>query len=554
MFPVITISPETIAHMDAIAADESAYQRDVLQARNYDAGVQFVQLTDRLRQFLGGDTGNTSEDFNRLRVNVTKIVTASVVERLLVSGFDSNEIGVAMPVLDDTGAPKTDAAGSALMQTVKPIAGWAWEIWQANRMDAKQKRVHYAACRDSEAFVIVDWDTANNRPRFTPHERYIDQSLASESFADVGEGCRAFYRNDDPDQDLLYVTKRWTEVFYTGDLRQQRERLTIYFPDRILKYTGYVGAWAPTWDADVRIGAGGFDVVVDGMVVGHTADSAQAQALAQQLIDSGALPWPIAWLDAAGQPLGIPVAHFRSSAGMEAKEAWPCQNAINYLSVLELTSADMTAFRILVAIGWEPIVGGSKTPANPAGTPLTIAPGTWVGTSNKDGKVQDIPPADIGPISDLIDAWIFRCAMVTETPVTRFITTKQVAAEGTLKQQDGPLINRVRDRQGELGNAWEDALSIARRLANRFGGAALDEGVLLYTKWEPAEVRDEGAELANGAKKQSLGVPQSQIWAELGYSQEKIAAWEATAQAEKAAERAAMAQRPVAAGGVANGA
>lgn len=494
------INPETIAFLASLATDEADYQADILQARKYHDGEQFVALTERLREFLGGDTTNTSADHDRLRINVTRIVTTAVVERLIVSGFDSNEQGIAQPILDETGAIKTDAEGNDLTETVKPLASWAWQIWQANRMDAKQKRVHEACCRDGEAFVIVDWDNAEMRPRFTPHVRYIDQSVGTGSAADVGEGCKAFYRNDDPDQDLLYVTKRWTETTFdsTGH-RVQRNRLTIYYPDKIEKYQGFTGSWQP-------------------------------------IMDEGDAGWPIQWQDSAGLPLGIPVAHFMSSAGMEAREAWPAQNAINYLAVLELTAADMTAFRILVALGWEP--------KDAEGNPLTIAPGQWVGTTKTDAKVQDIPPADIAPISNLIEGWVLRAAMMTDTPISRFITTKQISAEGTQKQQDGPLVNKVRGRQGELGNAWEDALSIARRLANTFGGAVLDEVAQFYTQWEPAETRDEDAELARAGKKQALGIPQAKIWAELGYSQEEIADWQAQAEARRQEEMEVAAKSP----------
>lgn len=510
MLPRLTIpSPETLAFLSSLAADESEFQADVLQARKYHDGEQFVALTERLRQFLGGNTSDTSVDHKRLRINVTRIVTTAVTERLIVSGFDSNEQGIAQPILDETGAEKTDpATGAALAETIKPAASWAWQVWQANRMDAKQKRVHEATCRDSEAFVIVDWDNEAARPRFTPHVRFIDQSVGTGSSADVGEGCRAFYRNDDPDQDLLYVTKRWTEVLIQDGRRVQRQRLTIYWPDRIEKFQGFTGAWQP-------------------------------------VMDEGDASWPIDWRDSAGLPLGIPVAHFISSAGMEAREAWPAQNAINYLAVLELTAADMTAFRILVAIGWEP------TDAD--GNPLTISPGTWVGTTKADGKVQDIPPADISGISNLIEGWILRAAMMTDTPISRFITTKQVSAEGTQKQSDTPLVNKIRNRQGELGNGWENVLKIAIRLANTFGGAGFDDSILLYTKWEPAEVRDRDAEIARAQKLLALGVPFRQVAIELGYDAALVDEWVAQKEAQRQEEMALAAKQPTPTGGGGNG-
>lgn len=508
MLPRI-VSPERIAFLASLAADEEALQRDIVQAREYHDGIQFVKLTERLREFLGGtDVGiltSDSEDYRRLRVNVTRIVTTAVTERLLVSGFDTNEIGVAEPVLDETGEAKTDPlTDQPMTSAVKPVAAWAWELWQANRMDGKQRRVHEACCRDGEAFVIVDWDNNEQRARFTPHVRYIDQSVTYGSSADVGEGCKAFYRNDDPDQDLLYVTKRWTEVTFPNGTRQQRNRLTVYYPDRIEKYTGFTGGWQP-------------------------------------IMDEGDAGWPIRWVDGAGQPLGIPVAHFRSTAGMEAREAWPAQNAINYLSVLELATADATAFRILIALGWQPV--------DSDGNPLPIEPGKWLGTTNKDGKVEVIEPADISGISNLIEGWIFRAAMTTDTPVTRFLTTKQVAAEGTQKQQDGPLVNKVRGRQGDIGDGWEGVMTIARRLANTFGAAGLDEAARFYTKWENAEVRDRDKEIDRAQKLLTIGVPFRQVAIELGYDAAQVDEWDAQKEARRQEEMEAAQQTAPPVGG-----
>ena len=484
MLPPIVTSPETLARMASLVNDESEYQRDIVQARDYHDGRQFVKLTERMREYLGGDTGDALHDHNRLRVNVTRIVTTAVVERLIVNNFDSDETGVAIA--------QPDALGSAQPAIVKPVADWAWKVWRANKMDAKQRRVHEATVRDSESFVIVDWYAA--RPRFTPHVRYVDQSLVYGSSADVGEGCKAFYQNDDPDQLLLYVTKRWTEISYDGTQRKERQRLTMYFPDRIAKFVGYPGAWTPIMDAsDVQ--------------------------------------WPIAWLDKAGAPLGIPIVHF-TSQDMEAREAWPAQNAINYLCTAELAAADMTAYQILIALGWEPV--------DADGNSLPIAPGAWLGTTkgtDKGADVRVIPPADISPISNLVEGWIFRAAMATDTPVSRFLTSKAVAAEGTQKQQEAPLISKIRNRQGEIGNGWEACMDIARRLQNTFGTEPVDEAVAIYTGWASADARDEDAEIARAQKLIALGIPFTEVATNtLAYDMAKVTAWDADRKAAKAQE------------------
>ena len=154
---IIPVSPETIAFLSAETDDEAGYQEDIQQARDYDEGKQFVALTERLREFLGGDTANDAEDYKRLRLNICRIILAAVTDRLIVNGFDTDEALREMPAIDER--------GQAMTKLVKPVAAWAWDVWQRNRMDAKQRRVHTAALRDSEAFVIIDWDNTTGRPQ-----------------------------------------------------------------------------------------------------------------------------------------------------------------------------------------------------------------------------------------------------------------------------------------------------------------------------------------------------------------------------------------------------
>lgn len=362
-------------------------------------------------------------------------------------------------------------------------------------MDATQRRVHEMALRDSESFVIVDWDNTKKRARFTPHQRFVDGTLDGDN-----EGCQAFYRNDDPDQDLLFVTKRWTEVMHLpSGTRNTRQRLTVYLPNEIRKYAGFPGAWKETIDADTE-------------------------------------PWPIPWVGKNGLPLGIPVAHFRSSAGMEAREAWPIQNAINKAFVDLMEESDKSAFRIMLAFGWEPIVAGSKTAANPGGTPLAIAAGSWIGTANKDARAEAVPGGDLSQFLNLIDSLIFKAAMVTDTPTARFVTTKQVSAEGSQKQGDAPLINKARARQNELGDAWERAFELGARLENTFGVGGLDETVQLISVWQPLEARDALQDLAEAVQRKALGMPIRLVARGLDLSQEDIALWE-----QEAEQRAATA-------------
>lgn len=479
---------------DRMSSDTS-YAKDLQQQRDYWAGKQFIQLTDRMRQYLGGATSMTSEDFKRLRLNIFVTVINAVVERLIVSRITTDEQGSTAPLKDDKGQVVLDAQGQPAAGTVKPVAEWASLVWRKNRMDARQRRIYEATLRDSESFVLVTWDDAAQIPRFIPHPRLI----ASAQTTDGDDfGCVAFYQNDDVEQPLEYVIKRWQQLSYAGGARQVTQRLTIYYPDRIEKYAGLEGAWTATTDPG----------------------------------DPG---WPIAWIDPkTEQPLGIPIVHVRSTAGFEAGEAIGPQNAVNKTIIDLLAAEDLTAFRIMIALGWKPV--------DADGNPLPIDPGTWVGTEKQNASAVVVPGADLSNISEQVYNWIQWAAMVTDTPVARFITSKQLAAEGTQKQQDGPLLNKARMRQSELGNAIEDLFAVARRLHNAFWTApALDTEAEITAMWEPLESRDEDAELARAdIKINKLGIPEAEVWAELGYSEAKIAQWQAQAEQRR---QAAMQQQ-----------
>jgi hypothetical protein len=349
-------------------------------------------------------------------------------------------------------------------------------------MDAGQRSVHAGAVLDGEHFVIVDWDATAKRIRFYPHPRYTDPSVEGSGF-----GCKAHYPDGDPSQEMEFASKRWTETMVDeAKQRQTLQRMTLYYPDRIEKYVmGKGGEWA------------------------QFAEDGQA--------------WPVRWVDGTSAPLGIPVVHFRNPAlRSELWNAFYVQDAINKTALDLLAAGDTAGFRILFAHGWIPTTDG-KEAASDGKNLLRIAPGQIIGSAAADAGLDALEPTDLSKLEDVLNGWIMRLAQVTGTPVSRFQMTKQVAAEGTLKQQESKLIAKIEDRQVTFGNAWEDCLGMARRMANTFGAAGLDEEAQIESQWNPAAVRDETAELERIAlKREKLQVPLFQVWSEAGYSQEQI--------------------------------
>jgi hypothetical protein len=433
-----------LAYASWLADEELDRQRHIVRYREYYDGVQASFLTDRLREFL--NIAGFDEDF---RMNVCRAVVSAVTERLIVANFG---------VTDET------------------LADWSnKQVWQANRMDARQGNVHEGVVRDGEYFVIIDKPAIDAPARFTPQQRYTDPQVDGD-----GQGCKAHYPDDDPDQPIQFASKRWTEALGEGKTRQ---RMTLYYPDRIEKYQIIAGAPAPF--ADEEGGA-----------------------------------WPIAWMGKFG-PLGIPVIHFRQPGlRSEISDAVYMQNAINKTLTDLLATSDLFAFPIPFWKGFIPTTDGAALKADSSNA-LKVRPGTSVATTRDANLVgvDTVPGQDPTPIVNMLGQLVMWLSVVTDTPTSRFQFTGQIAAEGTLKQQNETLLTKVRNRQTLFGNSWEDCMAMARRLDNTFGNAGLDETLPFSANWVTTQPRDD---LDFTSKKNDLEMPIQWLWKEAGYMQEEI--------------------------------
>jgi hypothetical protein len=405
--PAPAINQAELAFAQFSAAAELARQNEVSKARRYYEGDQVTFLTPRLRQFLdvGADT--------LFRLNVCKTVITAATERMTVEGFDCSDVATAK---------------------------WALALWNEARLDAKQGDIHEGALRDGEYFIIVDWDAAEGRPRFTPHQRFTDPQGARGD----GEGCKATYANDDPNQPLLFVSKRWTETLAVHGKNETRQRVTLYFPDRVEKYMHDGKQWAP--------------------------------------LKAPGEEWPMPWLDEAGEPLGIAAIHYcNKGMASEIENAIPLQDAMNKTLIDVLGAADMTGFAILFAAGFIPTTDSQPMNASQSNA-LDLQPGMTVATSQKDGKLTAINAADPTHLLKVLDALLLYLAIATDTPVQRFQMGGQRVRAETLQEEENPLLAKIEERETRFGDAWEDAFDLARRLTN----LALARG-MESSLWPPEE-------------------------------------------------------------------
>lgn len=347
-----------------------------------------------------------------------------------------------------------------------------WEWWQAARMDSTQGDVHTATVRDGDAYVITEWNNDAQRPMFTLELAY-----------DGSEGVKMHYSGDRRGLPVC-ASKRWQirddDIKNAGYVR----RMNVYFPDRIEKYVSdqraFEGAWTPYRD-------GG--------------------------------EWPVWWTTTgteAGEPLGIPVVHFKHKASgynyglSRLDDVVPLQNAVNKVLLDILGSADTDAFPILYTFGDD---FGS----------LTLGPGAHIYSEKADASIGRLGGGDLSQLLAAYSMLVMEIARTSNTPLSRFQISGQVSAEGTLKQQEAALIEEAETLQIALGNAWEDVLLMGRKLHNAFGPGGMDETQLISTQWKPAAARDETTMMQRGLLLKEADVPHVIVWRRMGLTDEEIA-------------------------------
>lgn len=356
-----------------------------------------------------------------------------------------------------------------------------WNWWEANKMDAQQGIVHTSANRDGDTYEIVEWDNENKRPTFT-HE------LACTG----GEGVKVHYSKEKRGV-IESASKRW--VVEQGNNAGKVRRLNLYFADHIEKYISTEGEFEGNYRPYLEDGG----VEMPG--------------------ELGSCGW-FWWTDngtASGKPLGVPVVHFKNKdqgydwGQSELKDIIPVQNALNKSVIDLLGSADYAGFRLLVAVG-DTFEG------------MKVYPGAVWNSQRPSNEVdvKSIEGEDPSKLIAVVDKFVISAAQISRTPISYFQSTGQRPAEGTLKQEESGLVAKAKKCQTDFGNAWEQCMAIARRLNNAFGSAKMDETQTISTEWEEPQTRDELQHLQVLALKKQLGIPETQIWREMGYNDKQI--------------------------------
>nr|WSW58509.1 phage portal protein [Streptomyces sp. NBC_00998] len=358
-------------------------------------------------------------------------------------------------------------------KSVKTADEDANRIWQENQMDADSDLVHYGAMSQRRAFVLVETGE-DGRPVLT-HETPRQVAVEHE------QGNR---------RRLAAGLKLWRDD-WTGDTRA-----TLWTPDTIHHFV--TKSEAPAFGA-------------------RTATLRQWDAWTVPNSHDGVESNPLRLV-----PL-VPFINRRNrrpEGFAEHEDVLSIQNRIN-LSLINLIAAmKYGAFRQRWAAGLEvdedPVTGAKIQPFQ-----LDIRK-LWT-TDNPEVKFGEFDATDLRPYIAAVESAVQDLAAISRTP-PHYLLGQVVNVSGdALKAAETGLVSKVRDRQRNFGESWENVMRLAFRV---LGDEQRANAYDAETVWRDPESRTV-AELADAAvKKQAAGVPWRQRMEDLGYTPAEIARME----------------------------
>lgn len=377
----------------------------------------------------------------KARTNYCQLIVDAPRERLKVVGFR-------------TGGQGTDDTDRA-----------AWQVWQANRLDANSGLVHTAALKFGVAYVIVG---PNKTDPKTP-------------IITVEDPCEVIH---DPDPVNWRKTRAALKTWF--DDVQQAVFAVVYLPDRIVyfrsarKITKLSGLgrekWSPGW---------------------WQLDPA-APAVPNPLHEVPVVPF-INRPDLKGNGTG------------EFEGVIDIQDRINNEILDRLVITKMAAYRQRWAKG----ISFEDENGNPT-QPFTPGVDLLWGVEDEKAQFGDFEQSDPTSILKATRDDVQDMASISKTPPHYLLSGIINASGDALTAAETGLVSKVLDEQVEFGESWEEVTRLGARYAGRV--VPMDAETL----WRDPQYRTL-SELASAAvQEMAAGVPWRTRMRKLGYSPPEI--------------------------------
>lgn len=343
-----------------------------------------------------------------------------------------------------------------------------WGMWQDNGLDADSSLVHQAALTSARSFVIV-WPSPDGTPEVTPEP-------SSKCIVQYAPGSRRVRAAG-----LL----RWRE----GD----NWFATLYRPEGIYKF------------AQVPAANGMGDTWVQRVVAGEDWPLANpfepyvnvVEVAVNRRLDTSCY--------------GCAFGEFERNVGHIDR--------INFATFSQIVAMTWSGFPLRALIG-DPIL---RDDDGNALKPFDVAADRLVQIENPDGKLVQLPEANLENYGQAIERYVQSLAAITKTPPHYLLGEMVNLSADAIRAAEAGLVSKVRRHQRTIGEAWEEV----SRLMLMASGMDVSGLGGIEVVWKDPESRSM-AERADAASKLTQILPwQALAGKVLGASPQEISEWEA---------------------------
>lgn len=144
---------------------------------------------------------------------------------------------------------------------------------------------------------------------------------------------------------------------------------------------------------------------------------------------------------------------------------------------------------------------------------------TWI-AEDPAASIGSLPEADLTNLIAAIEMFQQQLMALAGIPPHYVDAAKgSLASADSIRASEASLVAKVRRAQVSFGGAWEDAMRFAIRLEQ---GSLSTNAEGMEVRWADPENRTLAQIVDSAIKRHAVGVPQYQLWEDIGYSRAQI--------------------------------
>lgn len=460
----------------------------------YDGEIGTPFASQRIARLLDRSGVQDVEDFAYARIPVDVIANRLQIAAVVAAKAEEDA--------DDESASEEDAR---IKVAEKAIAA----LRKRNQLDDEEQYLHHLVSKHGDAYLLV-W------PVYGDDGEVVDVDMRVNSAHNV----RMVFDEEDT---LIprYVIKSWEidqgrKAKEATANRRKIVRANLYYPDRIERWITDPGASPDNPSAWKKLVDANDDH--DDVDIAEAADDGLDPDGDDIPNPWGVIPW---FYFRNNRPHGTP----------EHRGAYGPQQMINKLVSADGAAVDFQSFPqrylLIDPMADDPLMN-IDDPDHPDDE--EDDPETETGNAGLDGSpgtiwklygktVGQFETAAAETFLVRLDRYVKAMAELTDTPQHAFSKASADMPSGeAVRELNGPMYAKVRNRQRRYDPVWQDAYELALRMLGI-------EEVSVDVRWEPIEVVNDSAGWGVLQQKVAAGVPNQIALEEAGYAAEQVDEW-----------------------------